>query len=76
MRTFAGIDPGAAGAVATIADDLSVVALEDWGGDVESTAALFRGLWLEHRPQLTLLESVSAMPGQGVIAPVAKYLNY
>jgi crossover junction endodeoxyribonuclease RuvC len=66
MRCFAGIDPGAAGAVAIIADDLSVIALEDWCGDVESTAAMFRGLWLEHRPELTIMESVSAMPGQGV----------
>lgn len=65
---FAGIDPGATGALALINDELDVLSLEDWPGDTESAAALFRSLYLEHHPNLVCLESVSAMPKQGVVS--------
>lgn len=63
---FTGIDPGQTGALAIIDNSLNVIALEDWPGDIESAATLFKGLYLDHLPVLTLLESVSSMPQQGV----------
>ncbi len=65
---FAGIDPGQTGAFAIINSELEVLALEDWPGDTESAASIFRSLYLEHHPNLVCLESVSAMPKQGVVS--------
>ena len=61
---FAGVDPGASGALAMIDDSLNVLAIEDSLGDTESAAALFRDLYLKHDPTFVYLESVSAMPKQ------------
>ena len=66
MKTYCGIDPGQTGAVAIIDEEYRVITLEDWPGDIESAAAMFRSLYMEHHPVLTCLESVAAMPKQGV----------
>jgi hypothetical protein len=65
---FIGIDPGQNGALALISNNLDVLALEDWPGDTESAATLFRSLYLEYHPHLVCLESVNAMPKQGVVS--------
>lgn len=70
MLTYAGIDPGATGALAIIKDTETI--LVDYNDDVSS----IRSALLEHKPTLVVLEKVSAMPGQGVTSMFKFGTNY
>lgn len=68
-----GIDPGITGAVAILADDLSLVDLFDMpimalskGKNQVNASGLATILKVDSQPSTAYLEAVSAMPGQGV----------
>jgi crossover junction endodeoxyribonuclease RuvC len=63
-RAWIGIDPGQSGAVAVIYLDGQIV--EDWPGDAAGAAELLLTWRIEFNIELVALESVHAMPGQGV----------
>ena len=64
-KAHIGIDPGKGGAVALLAED-DLPRVEDWPGDPTAAASILRDWALEHEIQLVALESVHAMPKQGV----------
>ena len=66
MNKYYGIDPGVSGAIAVIDPGLNVLALDDWPGDIESAACMYRELYMEHKPSLICLEHVTSMPKQGL----------
>jgi crossover junction endodeoxyribonuclease RuvC len=59
-----GIDPGKNGAIALVHRDGQLV--EDWPGDAAGAAELLLEWRTEFNIELAALESVHAMPGQGV----------
>lgn len=63
-RAWIGIDPGQSGAVAVIFRDGQMV--EDWPGCPAGAAELMLNWRTEFNVELAALESVHAMPGQGV----------
>jgi crossover junction endodeoxyribonuclease RuvC len=63
-KAWMGIDPGIKGAAALIHDDGQEVF--DWPGDPSLAADKIREWILEYDVRLAALESVSAMPKQGV----------
>lgn len=63
-RAWIGIDPGQSGAAAVIYRDGQIV--EDWPGDAAGAAELLLTWRTEFNIVLAALESVHAMPGQGV----------
>ncbi len=73
---FAGIDPGQSGAIAVISDDLQEAYAWDYPGSIEAAADLLREIFLEHKPVLTGIEKVSAMPKQGVSSTFKFGQNY
>ena len=65
MKTYIGIDPGQDGAVALLpVDDLPQV--KDWPGDPTAAAEILKDWNVKYQVQLVALESVHAMPKQGV----------
>lgn len=64
QKAWIGIDPGKTGAVALIHQDGQLA--EDWPGDAAGAADLLTSWRLEYSIELAALESVHAMPGQGV----------
>lgn len=71
---FIGIDPGASGAVALIADDVALA--EDWPGDPVAAADLLRSWLVEYNVKLCALERVASRPGQGVSSVFSFGANY
>jgi hypothetical protein len=65
MKAFMGIDPGASGAAALITADGQAL-VRDYPGDPSLAAELIRTWRIEYRIELAALESVHAMPKQGV----------
>jgi crossover junction endodeoxyribonuclease RuvC len=65
MKAYIGIDPGQSGAVALLPGD-DPHRVEDWPGDPSAAAELLKGWSIEYQVQLAALESVHAMPKQGV----------
>lgn len=63
-RAWVGIDPGQSGAVAVIFRAGQIV--EDWPGCPARAAELLLNWRIEFNVELAALESVHAMPGQGV----------
>lgn len=63
-RAWIGIDPGKSGAIALIHRDGQIV--EDWPGDAAGAVELLLTWRVEFNIELAALESVHAMPGQGV----------
>ena len=76
LPLFCGIDPGLSGAIAFLADnggpvplladvlDMPVVRRE--GGKTELDSRALAAIFRKHRPDHVTVESVHAMPGQGV----------
>ncbi|MFO7877087.1 MAG: hypothetical protein R6U55_10955 [Desulfovermiculus sp.] len=65
MKAHIGIDPGQSGAVALLpVDDLPQI--NDWPGDPSAAAEIIRDWSMGYQIQLVALESVHAMPKQGV----------
>jgi len=65
-KAIVGIDPGQTGAAALISDDEGAIDYFDWPGDAVAAAAEF-GQWVEdYNIEMAILESVNAMPKQGV----------
>jgi crossover junction endodeoxyribonuclease RuvC len=64
-KAYIGIDPGQSGAVALLPDD-ELPQVEDWPGDPSSAAEVLKDWSMEYQVQLVALESVHAMPKQGV----------
>lgn len=74
-KAFAGIDPGQDGAVALLpADDLPQV--EAWPGDPSTAADLLRSWSMDNDIHLVALESVHAMPKQGVASTFKFGVNF
>jgi crossover junction endodeoxyribonuclease RuvC len=65
MKAYIGIDPGQSGAVALLPGD-DPHRVEDWPGDPSAAAEVLKGWSIEYQVQLAALESVHAMPKQGV----------
>ncbi len=65
MKSWLGIDPGASGAAALITADGQAL-VQDYPGDPSLAADLVRQWRADHQIQLAALESVHAMPKQGV----------
>jgi crossover junction endodeoxyribonuclease RuvC len=61
---WVGVDPGKSGAIALVHRDGQLV--EDWPGDAAGAAELLLTWRIEFNIELVALESVHAMPGQGV----------
>ena len=64
-KSYIGIDPGASGAVALLTTDGEAL-VEDYPGDAVAAADLIRQWRAVHKIELACLESVHAMPKQGV----------
>ena len=64
-KSWLGIDPGKSGAVALISQDGQAL-VEDYPGDAVAAADLIRQWRADHKIELACLESVHAMPKQGV----------
>ncbi|WP_031386504.1 RuvC family protein [Desulfonatronum thiodismutans] len=64
-KAWIGVDPGASGAAALITADGEVLVM-DWPGSVLLAVGTVRTWRMEHQIELAALESVHAMPKQGV----------
>ena len=73
MTTFIGIDPGKAGGIALIGDDVAIA--HRYPGDITQAANLLRELHANNTISLACIEKVSAMPGQGVTSMFSFGLN-
>jgi hypothetical protein len=65
MRCWAGIDPGANGGIAVATASGEYIAWRMPASD-EDIARLIRDIARDHAPEIWALESVHAMPGNGV----------
>ena len=74
MKAYIGIDPGQEGAVALLCDGLPQV--QDWPGDPGAAAEILKGWNVEYQVQLVALESVHAMPKQGVSSTFKFGVNF
>jgi crossover junction endodeoxyribonuclease RuvC len=63
-KVFLGIDPGQTGAIAVLGEYVTEV--HDYPGDEVGVARLLWSFTRRYQVQLAALESVHAMPGQGV----------
>ena len=75
MKAFVGIDPGASGAMAVLPEGDSPL-VEDWPGDPGAAAEILRSWATEYHIQLAALESVHAMPKQGVSSTFRFGVNF
>lgn len=75
-KVFAGIDPGATGAMALIAPDGTFVSVQDYPGDECLLADMVRSVRLEYRIVGAVIEIQQAMPKQGVSSTFALGVNY
>ena len=73
---FAGIDPGQGGSIAIVSGDMQTTHVWDWPGSIEAAGDLIRDVWFDHKPVLTGIEKVSAMPKQGVSSTFKFGSNY
>lgn len=74
-KAYVGIDPGQSGAVALVPDG-ELPQVEEWPGDPSAATDLLRGWVLEYDIQLVALESVHAMPKQGVASTFKFGVNF
>ena len=75
MKAYCGVDPGQLGAVAVIPED-DMPLVEDWPGDPVAAADILRSWATEYQIQLVALESVHAMPKQGVSSTFKFGVNF
>jgi crossover junction endodeoxyribonuclease RuvC len=75
MKAYVGIDPGASGAMAVLPED-DIPLVQDWPGDPGAAADILRSWATEYHIQLAALESVHAMPKQGVSSTFRFGVNF
>ena len=74
-KAWLGVDPGASGAAALITNEGEALVM-DWPGSIPLALGTLRAWKLEHRIELAALESVHAMPGQGVSSMFKLGMNF
>lgn len=73
--SYAGIDPGASGAIAVVTSD-GRAEVHDWPGDERALIELVEGITFAHGRVSCLIERQQAMPGQGVSSMFEIGLNF
>ncbi len=76
MRYFAGIDPGATGAIAILSDDATRFFFQDFTEDLSMLHAFIYSAHNECRIELAVLEKVHSMPKQGVASSFKFGMNF
>lgn len=75
MNYYAGVDPGATGALAIISEEVKFVQVVDWAEPTELWSSLIKfPYWKDTK--LVVLESVHSMPKQGVSSSFKFGVNF